>query len=98
LDGKPQSTWSVYTFLFSVSPCQKNLDQKKSNLLKTPFGRRRMTYTVPCLTRLNLWEIVFRLWTNSLPFQLLKHNCNISSMIFHSAFVNLWKWIGYPNT
>jgi hypothetical protein len=36
------------------------------------------------------------LMDNSLPFQLLNRNCNLSSTIFHSAFVNLRKWIGIP--
>jgi hypothetical protein len=33
---------------------------------------------------------------NSLPFHLLKRNCNLFSTIFHSTFVNLQNWIGIP--
>jgi hypothetical protein len=83
--------------LYFFSPYQNNLDRKKSKLFKTHFGRRKKDNIYR--TMLDMTEFMrtsLPPMDNSLLFQLLKRNNNLSSTICHSAFVSLQKWIGIP--
>jgi hypothetical protein len=94
LGGKPHSIWH---FFFSLSPCQKNHDRKKSNLLKTPFGRRKKdNINSTTFDRTECMRTSLPPMDNSLPFQLLKYNYNLFLTIFYSAFINLRMLIGIP--
>jgi hypothetical protein len=61
---QPHSTWPVYTFSFLYHLAKRILIGRNPIYLRLLLVEgRRITYTVPCLTWLNLWEPVFLLWT-----------------------------------
>jgi hypothetical protein len=70
---------SQSVLFFSLPLCQKNLDRKKSNLFKTPFGRRKKDNIYSTMfDRTEFMRTSLPPMDNNLPFQLLKCNSNLS--------------------
>jgi hypothetical protein len=62
---------SLY-FCFYYRPAKRILNGRNPTFSRLLLGEgRKITYTVPCLTGLNLWEPIFLLWTIVYPSNYL---------------------------